>query len=598
PTIVRQKHTHTHTHTHTHDCSVWRTSWVWRTGRGALCCVWSLALMAAWVMTASTPVSADPPRYRIINLGTLKCLDDPNDPESECESWSEAYGINNRGEVVGASLVRATPTRERGFVWLPVPNYGLNGFTMHRLPEPEGTFSHMYAFDINIDGFVVGSINTGSMEHQGVVSAVLPPILTGSGNPAYVWDLATSDHDAIDPYEGASAVAYAVSDDSPPVIVGETEFIHDPEAQFPGTWRGFRMEYTGQTAITEGMLLHPTGFPAAWGSFAFGVGFDDGPVAGYSASLEQCVPTEGWCEGTTDCNRGNHWEPAGILEAVIDENDVYSYTVGRSVNSAGNVIGSSFHDFEAFCQEHGAFWPSVSESPVPLPPDDLWTRAWAIAAPFGGGELQAVGANMDQDRAMLWQSFDDGENWTPIDLNDVSKGGDVIHCGDEEWIRLFRAYDINDHGWIVGYGILEENGPRRAFLMIPEPATYCPADLNGDFVVDVLDLLILLGAWGSYSGTPCFGSPDLNDSGVVDVQDLLILLVAWGPCPSIDVTVLTLTKELTDAGLTQQQWDDYQAIMTGGASQSVKDNWTCWMENYLSQCTTCPECPDDDPFAE
>jgi hypothetical protein len=52
-------------------------------------------------------------------------------------------------------------------------------------------------------------------------------------------------------------------------------------------------------------------------------------------------------------------------------------------------------------------------------------------------------------------------------------------------------------------------------------------DLNGDGVVDVSDLLILLGAWG-----PCPRSnhcpADLNGDGVVDVTDLLILLGNWG----------------------------------------------------------------------
>lgn len=49
-------------------------------------------------------------------------------------------------------------------------------------------------------------------------------------------------------------------------------------------------------------------------------------------------------------------------------------------------------------------------------------------------------------------------------------------------------------------------------------------DLNGDAVVDVSDLLILLGMWGECSG--CLG--DLNGDGAVDVSDLLILLGNWG----------------------------------------------------------------------
>lgn len=54
----------------------------------------------------------------------------------------------------------------------------------------------------------------------------------------------------------------------------------------------------------------------------------------------------------------------------------------------------------------------------------------------------------------------------------------------------------------------------------------CPADLNGDGVVDVSDLLILLAAWGPAEGA----AADLNGDSVVDVSDLLVLLAAWGSC--------------------------------------------------------------------
>jgi hypothetical protein len=55
--------------------------------------------------------------------------------------------------------------------------------------------------------------------------------------------------------------------------------------------------------------------------------------------------------------------------------------------------------------------------------------------------------------------------------------------------------------------------------------TPCPADVNGDNVVDVLDLLAVLAAWGATSGPE-----DINGDGIVDVLDLLDLLAAWGPC--------------------------------------------------------------------
>jgi hypothetical protein len=55
----------------------------------------------------------------------------------------------------------------------------------------------------------------------------------------------------------------------------------------------------------------------------------------------------------------------------------------------------------------------------------------------------------------------------------------------------------------------------------------CPPDINGDGDVTVLDLLMLLAAWG-----PCPSCPeDINGDGEVSVLDLLELLAAWGPCP-------------------------------------------------------------------
>ncbi len=63
----------------------------------------------------------------------------------------------------------------------------------------------------------------------------------------------------------------------------------------------------------------------------------------------------------------------------------------------------------------------------------------------------------------------------------------------------------------------------RALAPIP-----CPADVTGDAMVDVLDLLAVLGAWGACE-PDC--PEDINSDGVVDVLDLLEVLAAWGPCP-------------------------------------------------------------------
>jgi len=56
-------------------------------------------------------------------------------------------------------------------------------------------------------------------------------------------------------------------------------------------------------------------------------------------------------------------------------------------------------------------------------------------------------------------------------------------------------------------------------------AVSCHGDVNGDWVVDVLDLIEVLAEWGQHSSPA-----DITGDGVVDVLDLLEVLGAWGPC--------------------------------------------------------------------
>jgi hypothetical protein len=59
------------------------------------------------------------------------------------------------------------------------------------------------------------------------------------------------------------------------------------------------------------------------------------------------------------------------------------------------------------------------------------------------------------------------------------------------------------------------------------PYVLCPADLNGDQVVNGADLGVLLGSWGV---TNPGGRGDLNGDGTVNGADLGILLGSWGGC--------------------------------------------------------------------
>ncbi|MCZ6445360.1 MAG: FG-GAP-like repeat-containing protein, partial [Planctomycetota bacterium] len=87
----------------------------------------------------------------------------------------------------------------------------------------------------------------------------------------------------------------------------------------------------------------------------------------------------------------------------------------------------------------------------------------------------------------------------------------------------FAFIDVNDDGCLdlfmglcVGW---------RVFIQA-NCAPPCPADLNGDGSVGILDLLALLAAWGPNPGHQA----DFDADGTVGILDLLALLVNWGPC--------------------------------------------------------------------
>lgn len=76
------------------------------------------------------------------------------------------------------------------------------------------------------------------------------------------------------------------------------------------------------------------------------------------------------------------------------------------------------------------------------------------------------------------------------------------------------------------------NDPAEWDIVLPTEFTPsipgCPADLDGNGVVNVSDMLLLFDEWGTTAG---FADVDLNFDGFVNVSDLLLLFNAWGPCP-------------------------------------------------------------------
>jgi len=124
-------------------------------------------------------------------------------------------------------------------------------------------------------------------------------------------------------------------------------------------------------------------------------------------------------------------------------------------------------------------------------------------------------------------------------------GNEVRHIdGNGNELQVGQGYVVHVAGLTgqstieiisAGNGLLEEGTAAIGGTVIsdcdlcPALCSTCPEDNDNSGVVDVLDLLNLLAAWGPCGSQPCLEDSDCN--GAVDVLDLLAVLAAWGPCP-------------------------------------------------------------------
>jgi hypothetical protein len=83
------------------------------------------------------------------------------------------------------------------------------------------------------------------------------------------------------------------------------------------------------------------------------------------------------------------------------------------------------------------------------------------------------------------------------------------------------AYDIHRDVMVL----LRSTASARVQTIEYSLSPGCPLDLNEDGLIDIDDLLLLIGAWGPCSDGDC--PADLTHDGVVNIDDLLILLGGW-----------------------------------------------------------------------
>jgi len=169
---------------------------------------------------------------------------------------------------------------------------------------------------------------------------------------------------------------------------------------------------------------------------------------------------------------------------------------------------------------HAALWTGSAESWVdlhPAPATDSFAES--VHGDFQVGKAQVAG----RYRASLWKG--PAESWE--DLSQALTGSWDQTFAQSVWSDATTLY-------VAGYGMNMDTRLQMAILWT-RPISQCIADITGDNVVNVADLLALISAWGPCkdpNNCPSDIDPVTAPSGngLVNVGDLLMVISGWGQC--------------------------------------------------------------------
>ncbi len=154
-------------------------------------------------------------------------------------------------------------------------------------------------------------------------------------------------------------------------------------------------------------------------------------------------------------------------------------------------------------------------------------------APTLPGDLQVQGYGPQGVPIELWAMDLAGVPIEPL-------GGAIAQGVSVEIpIPLFRPLAEGELVALIAFDL----NARSFARLVAFPDVPCPADFNGDGIVNAADLAQLLGNWGPGSD-PFY---DIDGDGVVGAGDLAQLLGLWGPCnPGVDSITGVMSPELED----------------------------------------------------
>lgn len=232
---------------------------------------------------------------------------------------------------------------------------------------------------------------------------------------------------------------------------------------------------------------------------------DSGLTDGYATCVSESGIVAGVLFGQT--YRGFRWQ-GGVIE-VLGPLPGAAYARAWGVSSSGLAVGDS--QFQN--GSHQPFLPTIWDvdgvpQQVPLLPGYTQGACYAVndAGVILGNVAVPTNSSLPGSVWVVWVDRVPYAIAPRIASTDAS---------------TFMPYDINDQGQILGRGAVSPPGGGGVWVVAPHGRN---ADLNGDCLVNGLDLAALLDSWGPAQPQ---APADLNADGIVDGADLGILLGAW-----------------------------------------------------------------------